>query len=453
MAMVNLASHWQFFEEAAGLLEAMLTYHLGCGRHNVAVEGCEAAHLLLFVGEFCNRHKQWNMVFEILARVLQDGRISEDWLLRKDFLPLWRALARSLATEVRCPGATVLSTTSLAALSNPVKKVQLSSGTSEFRDAQPPDQVLTRVLSALTAIGYLTEEPSKRSRALSILEQTLAVWWKRGSLAKNTSAHLLAIGTVIASKGASLTGLKLLKASQAGDKQYHAIVSLVSGVARLCGRDSTQPSHDFLAAMCDTIAGIKLAGRSTADITMDAAFLLAQKTCDLRDLTFAESLPTSRDASHVHESVGGKTWSSSDTLFSGYRWDEGISEWVLRTPAVNAASKSKLSNNHAVVQASHSPCMKTRARLSQLDRETKDEDCSDKRKLPPFVEIAPPSRRARNRRRQPLISLQANMRTPTRDPAGPRKGKGGASKVVRPSHQHQRRVIWDVELSSEDELW
>ena len=433
--MVTIAAHWQCLDEAAGLLESMLTYHLGHGQNRGALEDSQVCEeVLQFVDGFCHHPRQRNMVYEVLARLLLEGNISGDWLLRKGSLFLWRALIRSLATEVSCPGASAFAAAALASLSN--------MSTSEPPSLPPPEQRLIQVLSATAAIGYLTEKPSMRSRVLFILDQALAAWWKKGTLSNNTPAHLLAMATIMASKGSSSTALKLMDSSHAGDKQYHAVASLVSGVARLCGRDSTQPSHGFLATICDTMSGIRLAGRSITTIKMDGAFLLAQKTCDLRDLSFAESLP----GEPQRHGSGGFEAISSETLFSGYRWDEGISEWVVRTPAVKAAGKSKLRKHSSVREAPLSPRRKTRVMPSRLE-------CSEKPNIPTVREMPPPACESRGRRRRPLLSLQANAQGPVRDLTEAREGKGETSRPGRATHQKQRRVVWDIELSSEDDVW
>jgi hypothetical protein len=64
------------------------------------------------------------------------------------------------------------------------------------------------------------------------------------------------------------------------------------------------------------------------------AFLLAQKTKDLRDLAHAESL-----AAAAAETQAANT----NTVFSGWRWEEGISEWVLLDEPEGAAAPEGMS--------------------------------------------------------------------------------------------------------------
>src|SRR5690606_11852913 len=73
-----------------------------------------------------------------------------------------------------------------------------------------------------------------------------------------------------------------------------------------------------------------------------------QRTCDLRDLAFAESSLPTRGATKG-TTRGSAAGSESDdetsngsgvsTLYTGWKWDEGISEWIIQTPAPAAVSR------------------------------------------------------------------------------------------------------------------
>ncbi|KAH7313260.1 hypothetical protein B0I35DRAFT_434740 [Stachybotrys elegans] len=108
-------------------------------------------------------------------------------------------------------------------------------------------------------------------------------------------------------------------AGKSGDlltTQYRQITSLACSIAQFRSRTLRVPGRESLEEICDRIEALGLAAGLKPCLRTDAAFLLAQRTKDLGDLAFAESLPAGDQ--------GGR----NTALFSGWRWEEGISEWV-----------------------------------------------------------------------------------------------------------------------------
>lgn len=103
--------------------------------------------------------------------------------------------------------------------------------------------------------------------------------------------------------------------------QYQHTVILLCAIIQCRRRSSAASSQELLSDVCSNLARRKLPEWFGHGLRKDVAFMLAQKTEDLRDLTFAERLSgiTPRNAKF-------------STIFSGWRWEEGISEWVLPSP-------------------------------------------------------------------------------------------------------------------------
>ncbi|OTA05414.1 hypothetical protein A9Z42_0060890 [Trichoderma parareesei] len=103
--------------------------------------------------------------------------------------------------------------------------------------------------------------------------------------------------------------------------QYQQTVILLCAIIQCRRRSSAASGQELLSDVCSNLDRRKLPEWFGHGLRKDVAFMLAQKTEDLRDLTFAESL-------------SGTTPSNAkfSTIFSGWRWEEGISEWVLPSP-------------------------------------------------------------------------------------------------------------------------
>ncbi|KAG6364505.1 hypothetical protein INS49_006106 [Diaporthe citri] len=127
--------------------------------------------------------------------------------------------------------------------------------------------------------------------------------------------------------------------SMEGRQHYEAVTSLIGAIAQCCGRGSTQPSHYYLNRLCDQLEHEFSSDGTPRTLRMDCAFVLAERTNDLRDLAFAESLDASMSKQQVIPTPRRKSASSA------YRWDEDICEWITVTPAPMQRQRRSLSSS------------------------------------------------------------------------------------------------------------
>lgn len=129
------------------------------------------------------------------------------------------------------------------------------------------------------------------------------------------------------------TRLEITSKRHAYREYYQATMALMASVARGCTRkNSAKPAaHTCLVKLCDQLRGACPSVKALRNIRVDAAFYLADLTGDLRDLSFAEQLAATAPAD---EDATRRTPGKNAATFSGFRWDEGISEWVTVTPEV-----------------------------------------------------------------------------------------------------------------------
>ena len=120
--------------------------------------------------------------------------------------------------------------------------------------------------------------------------------------------------------------------------QYEATLSLTCSMAQACGTGGTEPAYVHLNKLCDQLETVNGTARR---IRQDAAFYLAEQTADLRDLAFAESLcPDNRKNRGASSAMDRPQQTPGrKTAFAGFRWDEGISEWVTESPIVKVARR------------------------------------------------------------------------------------------------------------------
>ncbi|KAL2878658.1 hypothetical protein SGCOL_006128 [Colletotrichum sp. CLE4] len=121
-------------------------------------------------------------------------------------------------------------------------------------------------------------------------------------------------------------GLSLGRASNIGNNNNSQLlditVDITCSVAHCCGRATGQPSNSYFAKLCEVVDTLDTPG--FASLRGNGAFVLAQKTDDLRDLVFAETLKEDFTENDRMVAANGN--------FSGFRWEEGISEWIATSP-------------------------------------------------------------------------------------------------------------------------
>ncbi|EFX06099.1 hypothetical protein CMQ_4168 [Grosmannia clavigera kw1407] len=187
---------------------------------------------------------------------------------------------------------------------------------------------------------------------------------------------------------------------------YDATITLVASVAQSCGRGAAattdaKPARVYLAQLCSSVTGrlgscfspLNARDVSAKRMHADGAFLLASRTNDLRDLAFAESLGVAKAQRRPQRCGLDDSFDSVETspeavvsappaavsptaLFAGYRWEEGISEWVIASPEPE---------RRTLVTRSRSPAL---ASLSNVSVE--DADHVTPRKAPRLRDMTTP---------------------------------------------------------------
>lgn len=356
--LVKVCLHWNCYDEAAALFESLLIqqFHQEDSQDDVPSPTRKLIEPLACFIALCTQHERWSMLFDLLARLILENRISGEWLCTETFEPVWAGLSRRLVNGGRLYHWTLnffhAAIWSLAYFP-PAATTEPPARSARGLKQAAPWQMFTSIVGAVTAMALMAQERDGagddgiRRSVLYALDGSLAKLAARRSRNLHYRS-LLEVGIcAISSTGNQVnaptrlpTGMNHARGAPANRRLYEGAVSLICSVAQHCSRGSTLAPHQHLLTICDSMARVSLAGRSMADVRRDGAFMLAQRTCDMRDLAFAErSLPAmdggaSAGGSAGPTSSGGdETDGEAGTLYSGWKWDEGISEWIVRTPA------------------------------------------------------------------------------------------------------------------------
>lgn len=439
--LVKVCLHWSCYDEAATLFESLLLqqYPQQDSQGDVPSPTRKLIEPLACFIAFCTQHARWSTLFMLLTRFATENRISGEWLCTRTFEPVWAGLSRRLVDGGRLCSWTLnffhAAISSLACFPLAAAAESPARSGRGLKQAAPW-QMFVSTVGAVTAMALVAQgmdgagDDGICRTVLYALDGSLA---KLSTGRRSRNLHyrfLLEVGICAVSSTGNQedipirlpTGTSNARGAPANRRLYEGAISLICSVAQHCSRGSPLAPHQHLLAICDSMSRVSLAGCSMADVRRDGAFMLAQRTCDMRDLAFAErSLPVIGGGASAGGS-SGSTSSGSDetdrevgTLYSGWKWDEGISEWIVQTPA--------RSSTPAHVPALK-PCREVLALKTRFDRQA----------------TAPPSdRQSRNAKRRPPRVRPTRRRTysvesddSTSEDEMAQKGWQGCSAASRP---------------------
>ncbi|KAJ4224654.1 hypothetical protein NW759_005370 [Fusarium solani] len=277
--------------------------------------------------------------FECLSSLVRTKKLSLSWLTSRAFQVVWTRGIEVLNSSSPAPSA-------IDFICTAIDQLVLHEGKKTGTEKNPEEQTLVSVLAALTAAAWTlgtercdTPGPWRRQgarRMLHVLECCVVQQQKRRGAFRSNGLFTLALARFIATAMIDSDAIDLTAKQQASQEcarlltvgngtpsrwQYRQTLLMACFVAQYRGRACGLACHDVLSEICATLDGLGLPDWFHDGLRSDGAFVLAQKTKDLRDVAFAESLP-----------AAGKGTLETTTMFSGWRWEEGIGEWVLPSP-------------------------------------------------------------------------------------------------------------------------
>ncbi|KAK1520033.1 hypothetical protein CPAR01_15084 [Colletotrichum paranaense] len=351
--LIDYCKAMQFLHETASLAEAMICF-LYCkplesrDTPRVNREGQLPAYLLnLAEDPVVESH-----LLETFSSLLVRRRLPFDMVTGRGFGGLWSIAACAVLEKRARPSATEFASTGLAILcmnAYPRRQRRSSALTTESKSAM---LTLMSVLGALSAMAMISQDfghaapgssASSRSRTqravVHILHQALRLVRSRVGSKEAAFPLLLALFLSLSPRAAHEAtrlrlkaaidgfgrGLSLGRAPSTGNNDSQLLdttVDFTCSIAHCCGRATGQPSNSYFAKVCELIDTLETPG--FARLRGNGAFVLAHKTNDLRDLVFAETLK--KDLAEKDGMVVAKG------NFTGFRWEEGISEWIAISP-------------------------------------------------------------------------------------------------------------------------
>ncbi|KAM0436226.1 hypothetical protein ACHAPT_003118 [Fusarium lateritium] len=337
--LAELCLSFESSEEAARLVSSLdCTLAAPRSSSSTLVESNTVQPLGVIVKSL-HRQRSFGASFECLASLVSTKKLSLNWLTSRAFQVVWTRGIEVLNSSSPAPSTIDFVCTA-------IEQLVLHGGKNTGTEKNPEEQTLVSVLAALTAAAWTlgtercdTPGPWRKQgarRMLHVLERCMVQQQKRRGAFRSNGLFTLALARFIATamidsdvidltakQHASQECARLLTGGNGTPSQWQYRQTLLTAcfVAQYRGRACGLACHDVLSEICATLNGLRLPDWFHDGLRSDGAFVLAQKTKDLRDVAFAERLP-----------AAGKGTLETTTLFSGWRWEEGIGEWVLPSP-------------------------------------------------------------------------------------------------------------------------
>ncbi|RYP79104.1 hypothetical protein DL771_000082 [Monosporascus sp. 5C6A] len=311
---------------------------------------------------FANRTGRSSYLLRQHTLLLSTGRLPQDWLGTREFQRVWSLAVRALSKEAPAADADEFMIRSISLLST---RKQRPGGRHESPQLEKEislanRQALVGALATIAAMSSLGENEIRSSslsdvdaakvsrigaRLQYILQSSLAEVNARNRNHMSVGTRLLHLTLFLSSVESRNEGARSIVkegietvCTQPTEyntvredrlrQQYNTTISLLSSTARSLGRGLSVPSHDCLDRLFRRLETLGLESGILGRMKAASAFTLAQETHNVRDLIYAEKLNPdsenrSKDGHHVPQ---------TQRLFTGYRWDATIGEWVTVSP-------------------------------------------------------------------------------------------------------------------------
>lgn len=288
-----------------------------------------------------------------LSTLIRNKKLSLTWLTSRAFQPVWMRGIEVLLHS-RTPVVSVIDFICTA-----ISQLLMGGAKETESEEASEDETLMNALAAMAAATWTlgaevsVNEPWKVQavrRMLFTLETCVLQQQSRRGAFRSRGLFLIVLARFIAAgmidsdvvssttkKRAIHDCLRLLTVRNGTptQPQYRQTLLLTCSVAQYRGQACGLPCHDILSKIRVSLNELGLPDWFQIGLVSDGAFVLAQKTRDLRDVAFAERL-----------SAAGKGTLETSTMFSGWRWEEGIGEWVLPSPHQERRNEPRQQNRH-----------------------------------------------------------------------------------------------------------
>lgn len=367
ITLVKLCSRTKSFCEAEALLLFLLdrSYPKPRSMDSTFDEGRRLAPLKS-LRDFAQESGRSQFMLRQLSKLISHQQLHPHWLSTNEFSDIWSGVVKALSGNEVCDDTVSFAAHMIIILSSQAKSTAFSLRPQADDIRSLSQQTLLSAITTVASLSLLRQEAgglalhhfkhidtSPASAKVRYIIQTCIYEVNRTRKPRwmRTILQLAAFFTNNSQDGTKAADFANLwdhvtqyRHKKDGRQQYEAATVIISSFAQYCGRGAPEPSHHYMTRFCNRLArAVEADELMTRKLQTDCAFSLAERTNDLRDLVFAESFTATTASGQPVQPTPRRNGTGSS--FTGFRWDEGISEWVTATPAVQQQQQQSSTRN------------------------------------------------------------------------------------------------------------
>ncbi|KAH8602401.1 hypothetical protein B0O99DRAFT_735819 [Bisporella sp. PMI_857] len=298
-----------------------------------------------------------------LADMIAEDRLPLGWLATKEFSIVWARAIQELSSPAVDAQVIRFFGLALGRLAILPHRDDHHGSDRELVPIEAAKQVFSGLLTTISSIVILSNNACNQSmnatsatdlldyRHLTRLLQSCLLHWKVSGSSTTQGTLLLLANAAIQSETTNIIMshdlAELLVSQLRNDKNASQFSStgvdpniFICSIARCCGRGTRTLGFDHLEQIHMILESLATHAREPSERTVlqelivDSAFAFAQQMSDSKILDYATKTEAKFHVIKTKLATGATPKSAC-----GFRWEEGISEWVTATPA---AHKSKL---------------------------------------------------------------------------------------------------------------
>ncbi|PMD58139.1 uncharacterized protein K444DRAFT_664643 [Hyaloscypha bicolor E] len=357
-ALIALCVNTSAIDEAQTLLSTLLTLAPFPGPKTPYDIPCRP---LVMLWRFAEHTGRYSFQYRQLSDMVSNGILPVEWLATKEFSPVWARIVHSLA-----PSSDNIEPMNFLDLTLTMLSVVGTSAVPETHGSvieaakNTFSSLLTILLSVvLLSRGAETSDPTKQSgcsyeyeHVSSLLQSSLAKQSHSNAAFDRPSPLLLLANLFVHGLDGIMIDLRdsllrcLLPQLMQQDASlarpslmYSSAVDFICLVARCCGQGTStsgfehlQHLHLLVESFIHDIEG----GNILKGLIVDSALAFAQNVPDRKHIDYATVMDErfcARRFGDEDSLLAGPTTDCEEPK-TGFRWEEGIGEWVTATPAI-----------------------------------------------------------------------------------------------------------------------
>ncbi|TVY84942.1 hypothetical protein LSUE1_G001449 [Lachnellula suecica] len=361
--LITLCIHTFAIEEAEILLSSLLA----SGRYTEPKTLYDAApRQFSMLWKFVEYTGRFSFQYKQLTSLISCGVLPLGWLATKEFRPVWTGIIQRLSPDSTNSEALIFLESSLPFLAG-CGQLSNSSGTSSLAIVK---HTFASLLATLLSIVVLSREgadaysesqmaaPVAPYEHVTTLLQTCATEYDLSHISNSQGVLLLAANLIAGEQldGNSNSSGRLVELlhdrSSDSDNEldgapsnYNELVTFICSVARCCGRGASSVGFEYLKYLHHLLENIGNNGALTdifQGVIVDSAFTFAQQLPDQNHIDYVSIVDAKFSERDVKHHLGPISEADDETR-PGFRWEEGIGEWVMTTPSGNNSKQESIS--------------------------------------------------------------------------------------------------------------